>query len=65
LRGVCNDRDAELAARFEQRDLEVLDVEREGAVFDFDSSDGVDGVCAMEGTGGDFREAEVLYFFLP
>ena len=52
-RRVRDDLDAKLASSLEQRDRVVLDVEREGRVFDLQCRDGVHGVRAAEGGGRD------------
>lgn len=64
-RRVRDDLDPELARRFEQPDLGVLDVEREGRILDLQCQDGVHGVCAAERLFGDFRQADVLDLASP
>jgi hypothetical protein len=64
-RRVCYGGYTKFAARLEQRDLGVLNIEREGTVLHLHSGDGMHGVRAAEGGGGDLREAYVLDFALP
>ena len=64
-RRVRDDLDSELARRLEQRGLLVLNVERNGRMFDLDCRDGVHGVCAAKGFGADLREPKVLDLTRP
>jgi hypothetical protein len=59
-RRVSDNGDAELTSGSEDVKLGVLDIEREGRIFDLDSGDGVDGLSTTEGGSGNLREADVL-----
>lgn len=57
--------DTKLAAGLKKADLRVLDVSREGAVFDLDGSDRVDFIGTAEGGGGNLAKTKVLDFSFP
>lgn len=59
--GVRDYGDAELAASVEERDLGVLDVKCEGAVFNLHGGDGVHGVGAAKGGCGGVGDSQVLH----
>lgn len=56
-RAVRNDSDAALATGLEQVDLGAFDVQGEGAVFDLQGGNGVDGVRSTRSSGRYFAEA--------
>lgn len=64
-RAISYGGDTELAAGLKKAYLGVLDVSREGAVFDLDGSDRVDFIGTAEGGRGNFAQSKVLDFSFP
>lgn len=64
-RRVGDKGDVQLLAGLHDADLGVLDIEGEWRVFDLICGDGVDGVCAAEGSGGSLRDTQVLDLASP
>ena len=64
-RRVGDNSDAELLARFEESDLLVFDIEREGRVLDLEGRDGVHRMRATESLLRAFGQANVANLSLP
>ena len=61
-RGIGDNRDAQLAARFQQFNFLIFNVKDKGRIFDLECGDRMDGVRTTKSVGGNFAQTEIFYF---